>query len=110
MKHQEQKPPIINQHCVGYRFKCDLCDADYVGYTKRHLYQRIEEHKQKSSSIAKHLKEKHGDTSLLNQKQFTILKKCSSKWDCLINEMLLINKLKPNLNIQSDSIRAKVFY
>ena len=42
----EAKPPLINQQCVVYKFKCDLCDADYVGYTRRHLFQRIDEHKQ----------------------------------------------------------------
>ena len=31
---------------VVYKVKCDLCDADYVGYTRRHLFQRIDEHKQ----------------------------------------------------------------
>ena len=33
----ETKPPLVNQQCVVYLFKCDLCDADYVGYTCRHL-------------------------------------------------------------------------
>ena len=32
-----------------------------------------------------------------------------SKFDCLVFEMLFIKKLKPNLNIQTDSIRAKLF-
>ena len=27
------------------KFKCDLCDTDYIGYTTRHLHQRIEEHR-----------------------------------------------------------------
>ena len=43
----EVKPPLINQQCVVYKYKCDLCDADYVGYTGRHLFQLtcINEHK-----------------------------------------------------------------
>ena len=24
-----------------YKFQCDLCETDYVGYTTRHLHQRI---------------------------------------------------------------------
>ena len=32
-----------------------------------------------------------------------------NKFDCLVYEMLFIRALKPNLNMQSDSIRAKVF-
>ena len=38
-----------------------------------------------------------------------VLKKCQNKFDCLVNEMLLIKQLQPCLNVQSDSIRAKVF-
>ena len=53
IRPKESKPPIVNQQCVVYHFKCDLCDADYVGYTCRHLYQRIEEHK--GSAIGKHV-------------------------------------------------------
>ncbi|KAK3714237.1 hypothetical protein QZH41_018391, partial [Actinostola sp. cb2023] len=51
LKVQEKKPLIINQQRVVYNFKCDSCDASYVGYTYRHLHERIEEHKGMSSSI-----------------------------------------------------------
>jgi len=37
LKPKEIKPPIVHQQCVVYLFSCDLCDADYVGYTARHL-------------------------------------------------------------------------
>ena len=39
---------------------------------------------------------------------FKILKKCQSKLDCLIFEILFIRELEPKLNKKSDSIRAKV--
>ena len=42
-------------------------------------------------------------------RDFKILTKCQSKFDCLIYEMLFIKELKPTLNKQSDSIRAKLF-
>ena len=93
---QEPKPPLINQQCVVYNYICDLCDAEHVGYTSRHLYKRIEEHR--FTAIGKHL-----------TNNFKILKKCQGKFDCLIHEMLWIRKKKPSLNTQSDSIRAKVF-
>ena len=41
--------------------------------------------------------------------RFHVLAKCTSKFDCLIHEMLFIRKLKPELNAQTDLIRAKVF-
>ena len=40
---------------------------------------------------------------------FSILKKCKSKFDCPVFEMFYINELRPCLNVQSDSLRAKVF-
>ena len=40
----EPKPNIMTQQCVVYFFKCDLCDAGYVGYTKGHLHTCIEGH------------------------------------------------------------------
>ena len=44
-KPKEAKPSIVNQQCVVYHFVSHLCDADYVGYTARHLFQRVAEHK-----------------------------------------------------------------
>ena len=110
LKPKEIKPSIVNKQCVVYHFSCDLCDADYVGYTARHLHQRIVG--QKNSPIVRHFLEAHGNNNLLNllkENQFTVLRKCQSKFDCLVFEMLFINNLKPNLNTQTDSIRAKLF-
>ena len=103
LKVQEPKPPLINQQCVVYHFVCDLCDADY-----RHLHQRIDEHR--FSAIGKHLKNNHQvDTIGDLTSNFTILKKCQGKLDCLIFEMLWIRKKRPSLNTQSDSICAILF-
>ena len=57
VKPTEIKPPIVNQQCVVYLLSCDLCDADFVGYTAQHLHQRIVEHK--SSVIGKNFIEAH---------------------------------------------------
>ena len=108
LKLRGAKQPIVNQQCLVYKFKCDLCDAGYVGLTRRHLHQRIEEHKNSSSSIGKHLRDKHYLVPKDLTKNFSDLMKCTSKFDCLVYEMFFIHKLKPTLNVQSDSIRAKV--
>ena len=102
---------LINQHSVVYKFSCPLCDAEYIGLTTRHLFQRIEEHCRSSSSICRHLQRDHDTTprSLDLAKNFAVLRKCQGKMDCLVYEMLLIKKYRPSLNIQSDSKRAKVF-
>ena len=46
---------------------------------------------------------------LLKENQFRVLRKCRGKFDCLVFEMLFIKNLKPNFNIQTDSIRANLF-
>ena len=44
----------------------------------------------------------YGNNNLLKENQFTVLRKCQGKFDCLVFEMLFIKNLKPNLNIQTD--------
>ena len=95
---KENKPLIVNTQCIVYLFQCDLCDANYVGYTTRHLHQHVSEHRH--SAIGKHLQTQHGNK---------VLKKYNSKFDCLVYEMLHIKDIRPSLNTQADSIRAKFF-
>ena len=83
-----------NQHCIVYKFSCDLCNTDYVRYTSRHLFQRIAEHKH--SATGKHLKEEHRLEPHNLQDQFTVLTKCRTKFDCLIYKMLFIMNVARN--------------
>ena len=76
-------------------------------YIVTKVFQRIAEHKH--SAVGKHLKEEHNLQATNLQDQFTVLKKCRTKFDCLIYEMLFIRNMKPKLNTQSDSLRAKLF-
>jgi len=58
LKSREVKPPVINQQSLVYHFKCDLCDAGYVGFTRRHLHQRVD-----STKIHRqHFREEHSLT------------------------------------------------
>ena len=82
-----------------YHFKCDQCDADYVGFTTRYLHQRIQEHRY--SAIGKYFINIHG--------VLTALVLAVSKFDCLLYEVFFVKELKPSLNTQEDSIRAKLF-
>ena len=70
---RKSKPAIVNQLCVVYHFKCGSCDANYVGFTSRHLFQRIEDHRKACSSIAKHLTIVHRDYVGLSSLNFEIL-------------------------------------
>ena len=40
--------------------------------------------------------------------RFNVIKKCTNKFDCLVNEMLCIQDLNSALNVQSDFLRIKV--
>ena len=84
LKRKEIMPSIVSQRCVVYKFACDLCDADYVGYIARHLHERIAEHNYSATCIGKHFLEAYGDKNPLNEGQFRVLKKCHGKFDCLV--------------------------
>lgn len=54
-----------------------------------HLYERVDGHKQQSSSFCKHCLSKHSAKAPpCVSEQFYVLTKCSNKFNCLINEML----------------------
>ncbi len=61
---------------------------DYVGFTNRHLHQHINEHAGSTSSIGKHNKQHHGIEHLNITDNFSVLRKCRNKLECLIYEML----------------------
>ena len=104
------KPPLVNQQCLDYKFECDLYDVGYVGYTYYHLHQEIEELKNASSSVGQHFCVKYSSAPNNLSNNFSILKKCKSKFDCLVFEMFFINELRPSLNVHwSESLPAKVF-
>ena len=75
-----------------------------------HLHTHVEGYCQKASSIYKPYSTEH-ETVVPNNflTRFNVIKKCTNKFDCLVNEMLCIQDLKPALNVQSDSLCAKVF-
>ena len=68
LKPKEIKSSVVNQQCAVYYFKCDLFDADCVGYTARHLHQRIAEHK--NLAIGRHSLQAHCSKDLLIECQF----------------------------------------
>ena len=71
------------------------------------LIQMIAEYK--DSAIGNHFHEAHGMKDRLNESNFKILRNCQGKFDFLVFEMLYFKKFKSNLNVQTDSIRAKLF-
>ena len=87
LKTSEKKPDIVNQQCVVYSFKRSLRDKDYIGFTNQHLHQRIMERSSRSST-GKHIRQQHGLDIPFVTENFTVLKKCRNKFDCLLYETL----------------------
>ena len=52
--------------------------------------------------IGQHMKE-HGEDTARVDGCFKVLKKCRSKFECLLFEMLFIRDIRPSMNKQSDS-------
>ena len=95
-----------NLSCVATMLMCIWVLAFICG----HLHERVEGHRKKTSSICKHYTHEHnGIIPEQLIEQFSILAKCSSKFDYLVKQMVLIKNFTPSLNVQSNSLRAKVF-
>lgn len=88
------------------------CYVNHVGLiftTNRQLLQGISEDTSSNSSMGKHMKQ-HGVKKPTVTDNFLFLKKCANKFECLVYETIFIQELKSSLKVQSDSIRAKLFY
>ena len=95
-----------------YQYKCNGCDAIYIGETCRHLCKRIQEHnrRESDSNIAQH--KKNCSNSKVDVSNFKIL--CSqfdNYWERVMCEALLIKSFDPKINVQtpSSSTLLKVF-
>ena len=114
----KDKVPKYLRSSVVYLFKCRCCSASYVGQTTRHLHTRISEHLGISpitgkhstnpamSSILSHINASGHPASF---DDFQILSSSSDSYELMIHESLLINKYKPNLNVQGNSIPLNLF-
>ena len=62
----------------------------------RHLLERIDGHKQKSSSVYKQFSNKHNYTATPTclLEQFDVFAKCYTKFDCLITEVFFIRIIR----------------
>ena len=91
LKECETKLQPVNQQCVVYQFKSNLCDTGAVSaiHMRGHLYARVDGHKSTSSSVHKHYDNDHAGAVPEDLcSRFKILKKCMNKLYCLVDEML----------------------
>ena len=81
--------PKFLESCVVYKYTCPVDQASYVGKTRRHLIQRINEHRNsEQSAIYNHNVLCH----CLTPKNFEILKQCRGDFELSLTEALLIKK------------------
>ena len=113
----KDKVPKYLRSSVVYLFKCRCCSASYVGQTTRHLHTRISKNLGISPITGKHSTNPAISCILFhtnasghpdNFDDFQILFS-SDSYELMIHESLLINKYRPNLNVQGSSIPLNLF-
>ena len=102
-----------------YNFKCNSCNAEYIGKTKRHYRTRTSEHIGVSPLTGKCVKN-NSQTSAVHDhmlfcktvvcpENFSILANSSCNFKLEIQENILIKLLKPTLNKIITSIPLYLF-
>ena len=86
---------------VIYKFTC-RCKSKYVGFTTRHLKERIDEHlkKDKKSHILKHLESSIECKEEASENSFKVIDRANSELDLKMKEAMWIQWISPELNVQ----------
>ena len=116
----KDRSPFIIQSLVLYQFSCSSCNATYIGKTKRHLLTRTCEHLGISKRTGKCLKYNAAQATVVQQHlltsshqgdidNFKVLGYARNDFELLIKESLIISKLDPSLNKQTESFRLQLF-
>lgn len=86
---------------VIYKFTC-RCNSKYVGFTTRHLNERIDEHfgKDKKSHVLKHLTRSAECKGEACAKSFQVIDRANSEYELKIKEAMWIKWINPDLNVQ----------
>ena len=102
----------------GAKYKCQCCNALYVGETVRHFHKRISEHmgilgttgKPLSKPPFSNIRDHHQSSGHpISPDDFSILSFCSSSFELLLRESLLISKLKPSFNANLSSVPLTLY-
>ena len=110
--------PLGLRSRVVYKFKCQCCDALYFGETIRHLHTRISEHMGISACTGKPLSKPFFSNILYHHQSsghpidpddFSILTSCSSTFELLLRESLLVSKFQPSLNANLRSVPLTLY-
>ena len=101
-----RSPSYLSSNVV-YSFECmsDSCTDNYIGFTTRHLFERVAEHtacnKQGQSEIKDHIKScSTCEGNGVSHADFRVLRRCSSAVQCKLHEAFAIKRFRPVLNKQ----------
>ena len=108
----KDKTKLIHRHNVTYHIRCanKKCKSHYTGETKRRILPRTSEHnsKDKKSHVLIHSKKtKHRRVFLQNVK--ILGSGYRTNFRRKISEALYIKELKPDLNVQKEAYKLKLF-
>ena len=102
-----------------YNFKCNSCNAEYIGKTKRHYRTRTSEHIGVSPLTGKYVKNNSQTLAVhdhmlfcktvVRPEDFPILAKSSCNFKLEIQESILIRLLEPTLNKSISSVSLYLF-
>ena len=110
-------PSSLRSHVI-YKYKCHRCNSTYVGKTKRYWEKRLEEHLSISALTGKPLKtfkvwppKEHDVTCAcsISRDSFSLIGGEQKDFLLYVKESLMIYRLNPNLNIQSESTKLFLF-
>ena len=102
-----------------YNFKCNSCNAEYIGKTKRHYRTRTSEHIGVSPLTGKCVKNNFQTSvvhdhmlfckTVVRPEDFSIFAKSSCNFKLEIQKSILIRLLKPTLNKNISSVPLYLF-
>ena len=118
---KDKIPLNVRSHLL-YRYTCDGCNAIYIGKTRRHYLVRVFEHlgislrthkkftynpnNGNNSAILNHV---NGHSCTGKEQNFKIIGSASNDYHLCLKESLLIQKHKPGINTNDNSIPLKLF-
>ena len=105
---------------VLYNFTCGICNDTYIGKTKRHFMVRTHEHlgisiltnnklsynDNTATAVRKHI---HDNNHLCTMDDFQIIGNSRNDYYLQIKESILINTMKPTLNVAKESMPLYLF-
>ena len=108
----KDKTKLVHQHNVTYHINCanKKCKSEYTGQTKRRILVRTMDHNSKDakSHVLQHSKKtKHRRVFLKDVK--ILGKGYRTNFRRVISEALFIKEFKPDLNVQKEAYRLKLF-